>query len=54
MRAVMLETGQFTDAELDEAEEQCRQDIEEAVKFAESSADPSVDNILDDVYAPSN
>lgn len=54
MRAVMLETGQFTDTELDEAEEQCRQDIEEAVKFAESSADPSVDNILDDVYAPSN
>ncbi|MFP4510055.1 MAG: thiamine pyrophosphate-dependent dehydrogenase E1 component subunit alpha, partial [Spirochaetaceae bacterium] len=53
MRSVMLETGQFTDTELDEVEEQCRQDIEEAVQFAESSADPSLDNILDDVYAPS-
>ncbi len=54
MREVLEKTGQFTAKELDEVEAQCKQDIEDAVKFAESSPDPSVDNILDDVYAPSH
>lgn len=51
LRKAMLETGAFDDAQLDRVSEQCKQDIENAVEYANQSADPSVEGLLDDVYA---
>lgn len=50
MKAYMLENG-FTKAELDEIEKQATVDIENAVKYAEDSPYPSMDTIMDDIYA---
>lgn len=41
----------FTVKELDAMEKQAKEDIEKAVEFAESSPYPSLDIIMDDVYA---
>jgi len=51
MRARLLESGQFTEAQLSELESQGRQSIEEAVAYAESCPEPSVDELTTDVYA---
>ena len=51
MRRYLLENKVFTDAELDEFEQQARIDLDEAVKYAESAPYPKIDTILDDVYA---
>ena len=51
MRARLLEGGQFTDAQLLELESQGRQSIEEAVAYAESCPEPSIDELTTDVYA---
>jgi TPP-dependent pyruvate/acetoin dehydrogenase alpha subunit len=51
MRARLLEEGTFTAAELDAIDAQANRDVEEAVRYAESSPDPKVENVLDDVYA---
>jgi pyruvate dehydrogenase E1 component alpha subunit len=45
------ENGLFTASELDAIEKQTTEDIEKAVEFAEQSPYPSLDTILDDVYA---
>ena len=50
MRAYMLENG-FIEAELDAIDKQTTIDIENAVKFAEDSPYPSIETIMDDVYA---
>ena len=50
MRAYMMENG-FAEAELDEIEKQATIDIENAVKYAEESPYPSMDTIMDDIYA---
>jgi len=50
MRAYMLEHG-FTEQELDAIDKQTTIDIENAVKYAEESPYPSLDTIMDDVYA---
>jgi pyruvate dehydrogenase E1 component alpha subunit len=51
MRARLLAEGIFTAAELDAIDAQAKRDVEEAVRYAESSPDPKVENVLDDVYA---
>jgi pyruvate dehydrogenase E1 component alpha subunit len=51
MRARLLENGLFSEAELVELENRARQDIEEAVAFAESCPEPSIDELTTDVYA---
>jgi TPP-dependent pyruvate/acetoin dehydrogenase alpha subunit len=51
MRAQLLAERIFTAAELDAIEAQSKKDVEEAVRFAEASPNPKVENVLDDVYA---
>ncbi len=53
MRAALLGGKLFTAAELDAMEAQAKSDVEAAVRFAEQSPNPKVENVLDDVYAPS-
>lgn len=52
MRAVLLAEKLFTSAELDAMEAQAKKDVETAVRFAEESPNPKIENVLDDVYAP--
>lgn len=51
LRAEMTKRGVGDDAELDAIEQRARQDIEDAVAFAEQAGDPDLDDILNDVYA---
>jgi pyruvate dehydrogenase E1 component alpha subunit len=51
MREYLLENKIADEAELDRAEADAAQKIEDALKFAESSPLPSLDTIMDDVYA---
>lgn len=49
---VYLESNKvFTAKQLDEIEKQAKDDIEKAVEFAQNSPYPSLETILDDVYA---
>jgi acetoin:2,6-dichlorophenolindophenol oxidoreductase subunit alpha len=52
MRAALLAGKAFTAAELDAMEARAKADVEAAVRFAEESPDPKIENVLDDVYAP--
>jgi acetoin:2,6-dichlorophenolindophenol oxidoreductase subunit alpha len=52
MRRALLDAKAFTAAELDAMEAQAKKDVEAAVRFAEESPDPKVENVQDDVYAP--
>jgi len=47
----LLKNKLFTEQEIEAIEAQTTQDIEKAVEFAQASAYPSLDTILDDVYA---
>jgi TPP-dependent pyruvate/acetoin dehydrogenase alpha subunit len=51
MRKILEENALFTSAQLDEIERAAKEDIEAAVRYAEDSSFPSIDTILDDVYA---
>lgn len=51
MRAYLIDNKVFSETEVNAIEERAKQTIEEAVKFAENSPYPSIDTILDDVYA---
>ena len=51
MRRQLLAEKIFTAAELDAIEAQSKKDVEAAVRFAEASPNPKVENVLDDVYA---
>lgn len=50
-RQYLLENNIFSDRQLDEMIEETKKIIEEAVDYAKNSPDPSVETILDDVYA---
>ena len=50
MRAALLAEKVFTAAEMDAMEAQAKKDVEAAVRFAEESPDPKIENVLDDVY----
>ena len=51
LRKYMLDKKKFTAEQLDAIEAKAEQEIEDAVKFAENSPHPSIDTILEDVYA---
>lgn len=51
MRQYLLENKVFAESELKAIEDRAKQTIEEAVLFAENSPYPSIDTIMDDVYA---
>ena len=51
MRAYLIENGMFSEAEIKSVEERAKQSIEDAVEFAQKSPYPSIDTIMDDVYA---
>jgi len=51
MRAYLLENGAFSEAEIKSVEEKAKRSIEDAVEFAQKSPYPSIDTIMDDVYA---
>lgn len=51
MRRVLEEKALFTSAQLDKIESEAKEDIEAAVRYAQESSFPSIDTILDDVYA---
>jgi pyruvate dehydrogenase E1 component alpha subunit len=47
----LIENKLFSEQEIEKLEAQAKGDIETAVKFAEESEYPSLDTIMDDVYA---
>jgi len=51
MKAVLVEAGMLTEEEAARIEARARQEIEEAVRFAENSPMPSLDSLEEDVYA---
>ncbi len=51
MKQVLLEADICTESELAAIEGKAAQDIEEAVRFAEASPEPSLESALEDVYA---
>lgn len=51
MRERMICEGVFTAAELDAMDQQAGRDVDEAVRFAESSPSPRVEDATRDVYA---
>ena len=51
MRARLLEGGQFSEEQLVELERQGRQSIEDAVVYAQSCPEPSIDELTTDVFA---
>jgi pyruvate dehydrogenase E1 component alpha subunit len=50
-RAYLLEHKIFTEKELDEMQQQAVEAVKAAVEYAESSPEPRIENIFDDVYA---
>ena len=51
LRKYLTENGIFNEKELDAIAEQAKQTIENAVEYAKNSPEPSVEDVLDDVYA---
>lgn len=51
MRAYLLENKVCSESETKAIEQRAQKTIEDAVKFAENSPHPSIDTIMDDVYA---
>lgn len=50
-KETLLEAGVLTEEEAKALQEQAKQEIEEAVQFAEASPEPSIDTLEEDVYA---
>lgn len=50
-RKYLTENGFFTEEELDAVAKQAAEEIEAAEEFAKNSPEPSVDDLLNDVYA---
>lgn len=50
-KETLLEAGVLTEEEAKALQEQAKQGIEEAVRFAEASPEPSIDTLEEDVYA---
>lgn len=47
----LIDKGVLTEEKAEQLREEAFQEIEDAVKFAENSPEPSVDTLLEDVYA---
>jgi acetoin:2,6-dichlorophenolindophenol oxidoreductase subunit alpha len=50
-RRYLLDEKLFSEEELEAIDRRAEQDIADALKFAEESAEPSLENVMDDVYA---
>lgn len=50
-KEVLMEAGVLTEESAKQLQDEAYKQIEEAVKFAENSPEPSLDSLLDDVYA---
>ena len=50
-RKYLISEKLFTEEEVDLMDKQAAADVEEAVKFAENSPEPKIENIFDDLYA---
>ncbi len=50
-REFLIESGMFTAEQIKAIDKSAKQDIEDAVTFAENSPEPKIENIFDDVYA---
>jgi len=46
----LIENGVLTEAEAEEIQQKCAEEIQEAVKFAKDSAHPSPEDVLEDVF----
>lgn len=51
LKNYLLENGLATEKELDELEVRAKEDIEKAVEYANNSDNPSLETLLEDVYA---
>ncbi|NTW72350.1 MAG: thiamine pyrophosphate-dependent dehydrogenase E1 component subunit alpha [Eubacteriaceae bacterium] len=51
LRNFMIDNKMMTAEEMDKLEEQAKQNIEAAVKFASDSPEPPIESVLEDVYA---
>jgi len=49
-KAKLIENGVLTEAEIEEIERKCAEEIQEAVKFAKDSPYPSPEEVLEDVF----
>jgi pyruvate dehydrogenase E1 component alpha subunit len=50
-RKIAIESGAMTEAEIADLEQRIEAQIEEAVEFAKNSPDPTVDQLMTDIYA---
>lgn len=50
-KELLIQEGLLTEEKAAELQEQAKQVIEDAVRFAENSPEPSIDSLLEDVYA---
>lgn len=50
-KAHLIEKGIATEAELDEMDTKSKESVEEAVKFAQSSPEPSFESAFEDIFA---
>jgi acetoin:2,6-dichlorophenolindophenol oxidoreductase subunit alpha len=50
-KQLLIETNVLTEEEAKRLQEEAKQKIEDAVEFAENSPEPSIDTLLEDVYA---
>lgn len=50
-KELLIQEGLLTEEKAAELQEQAKQDIEDAVRFAKNSPEPSIDSLLEDVYA---
>ncbi len=51
LRQQMVQNKMATDAELDEIENSVLRELDEAVKFAQESPEPTPEEALEDIYA---
>ncbi|PKR86480.1 pyruvate dehydrogenase (acetyl-transferring) E1 component subunit alpha [Heyndrickxia camelliae] len=50
-KELLIQEGLLTEEKASQLQAEAKQEIEEAVKFAENSPEPSIDSLLEDVYA---
>lgn len=50
-KELLIQEGLLTEEKASQLQEQAKQEIEDAVKFAENSPEPTIDSLLEDVYA---
>ena len=51
MAEVLIEQGIFTQQEADQTKAEAKKEIEESVEFAKNSPEPTLDALMEDIYA---